>query len=251
MSADKVLLLSFPKSGSNWVRYCVEHFSGRRTPGKARRNVLVSEGPTVFDRMHFVDKRDRNRFMRARASQGLEDYDHADKTGLHGWLSTWRKDRRVRQVTGRRLLLLLRSHYESFGRNRLLAPEDMSGYLGNIRVFEACPRDKLLIYYHDLVSDLAAMGRILDFLEIPHDFAGFDVEHHRRRSLELYARGPDQPESTDALFDFAYHSRTLPPETREALRSYCQTYLGAEFYDKYLACFDVLSATTGRTAQSA
>ncbi len=36
MTGDKVLLVSFPKSGSNWVRYCVEHFSGRRTPGTTR-----------------------------------------------------------------------------------------------------------------------------------------------------------------------------------------------------------------------
>jgi hypothetical protein len=241
MSADKVLLISFPKSGSNWVRYCVEHFSGRRTPGKARKNVLVSDGPTVFDRMHFVDKRHRNLFMHARARQGLEDYEHEDKTGLHGWFSTWRKDRRVRQVSGRRLILLLRSHYESFGRNRLTAPEDLTGYLGNIRGFDACRRDKLLIYYHDLISDMAAMGRILNFLEIRHDFTGFEVEHHRKRSLELYARGPDQPESTDALFDFAYHSRGLPPETRQALKAYCQDYLGTELYDRYLACFDRLS----------
>jgi hypothetical protein len=251
MSADKVLLISFPKSGSNWVRYCVEHFSGRRTPGKARRNVLVTDGPTVFDRMHFVDKRHRNRFMRARARQGLEDYAHEDKTGLHGWFSTWRKDRRVRQVTGRRLLLLLRSHYESFGRNRLTAPEDLTGYLGNIRVFEACRRDKLLIYYHDLISDMTAMGRILDFLEIGHDFAGFDVEHHRKRSLKLYARGPDLPESEGALFDFAYHSRSLPEQTREALKAYCQTYLGSEIYDQYLACFDGLGATTDRATRTA
>jgi hypothetical protein len=241
MTSDKVLLISFPKSGSNWVRYCVEHFSGRRTPGKARRNVLVSSGPTVFDRMHFVDKRHRNIFMHSRARQGLEDYGHEDKTGLHGWLSTWRKDRRVRQVGNRRLLLLLRSHYESFARNRLCAPEDITGYLGNIEVFEACRRDKLLIYYHDLITDLTAMGRILDFLQIPYDFAGFDVEHHRKRSLELYSRGPDQPESKDALFDFAYHSRELPAETGQALKAFCIAYLGADLYEKYLACFDRLS----------
>jgi len=240
MTSDKVLLVSFPKSGSNWVRYCVEHFSGRRTPGKARRNVLVSEGPTLFDRMHFVDKRHRNVFMRSRARQGLEDYHHEDKTGLHGWLSTWRKDRRVREVQNRRLLLLLRSHYESFARNRLSAPEDITGYLGNIEMFEACRRDKLVIYYHDLVTDLTAMGRILNFLDVPYDFAGFDVEAHRKRSLELYGRGPDQPESREALFDFAYHSRALPAETRQALKAFCISYLGADLYEKYLGCFDRL-----------
>jgi hypothetical protein len=241
MTSDKVLLISFPKSGSNWVRYCVEHFSGRRTPGKARRNVLVSDGPTVFDRMHFVDKRHRNIFMHSRARLGLEDYVHRDKTGVHGWFSTWRKQRRVREVVNRRLLLLLRSHYESFARNRLTAPEDLIGYLGNVQVFEACRRDKLVIYYHDLVADLTAMGRILDFLDVRYDFAGFDVERHRRRSLELYSRGPDQPESKDALFDFAYHSRELPDATRRALKAYCISYLGAELYGKYLAGFDRLS----------
>ena len=166
ITGGKVLLVSFPKSGSNWVRYCVEHFSGRRTPGTTRRTVLVSEGPTVFDRIHFVDKRHRNIFMHSRARRGLTDYAHTDKTGLHGWLSTWRKDRRVRAVQNRRLLLLLRSPYESFARNRLTAPEDLIGYLGNVQAFEACRRDKLLVYYHDLVADLAAIGRILDFLAV-------------------------------------------------------------------------------------
>jgi len=251
MISDKILLVSFPKSGSNWVRYCVEHFSGLRTPGKARRNVLISQGPTIIDRMHFVDKRHRNVFMHSRARRGLEDYAHEDKTGLHGLLSTWRKDRRVRKVVDRRLLLLLRSHYESFARNRLGAPEDLIGYLGNVQVFEACRREKLVIYYHDLVADLTAMGRILDFLDIPYDFADFDVEHHRRRSLELYSRGPDQPESKDALFDFAYHSRELSPATRQALKAYCISYLGADLYDKYLACFDRLSAASEREAASA
>jgi hypothetical protein len=241
MTSDKVLLVSFPKSGSNWVRYCVEHFSGLRTPGKARRNVLISQGPTIIDRMHFVDKRHRNAFMHSRARRGLEDYAHEDKTGLHGWLSTWRKNRRVREVLKRRVLLLLRSHYESFARNRLAAAEDLIGYLGNVQVFEACRREKLVTYYHDLVADLTAIGRILDFLHVPYDFAGFDVEHHRRRSLELYSRGPDQPESKNALFDFAYHSRELPAATKQALKAYSISYLGADLYEKHLACFDRLS----------
>jgi hypothetical protein len=85
------------------------------------------------------------------------------------------------------------------------------------------------------------MGRILEFLHVPYDFAGFDVEHHRRRSLELYSRGPDQPESKNALFDFAYHSRELPAATKQALKAYSISYLGVDLYEKHLACFDRLS----------
>jgi hypothetical protein len=180
--SDRVLLISFPKSGSNWVRYCVEHFSGRRTPGKARKSVLVSEGPTVFDRMHLVDKRHRNLFMHARARQGLEDYEHADKTGLHGWLSTWRKERRVREVTGRRLLLLPRHLPRLDGFRRRDPPQALARAL--------CPRPR--------------------------------------------------PAREDALFDFTYHSRDLPPKTRAALQTYCGSYLGADLYDSYLGCVDRL-----------
>ena len=156
--------------------------------------------------------------MHSRARQGLEDYAHADKTGLHGWLSKWRKDRRVRQVTGRRSVLLLRSHYESFGRNRLDDPQDMTGYLGNIQVFEACRRDKLLIYYHDLIS------------EWPR-WAGSSTSSRSRTIRGLRRRAPPQAlaralrprarpaRKHGALFDFAYHSRGLPPETRQALRT--------------------------------
>ena len=42
---DKVLLVSFPKSGSNWVRYCIEHFSGGATPGSKRQLLHPDAAP--------------------------------------------------------------------------------------------------------------------------------------------------------------------------------------------------------------
>ncbi len=61
----------------------------------------------------------------------------------------------------------------------------------------------------------------MDFLAVAYDFTGFAPRAPPAALLaELYAPGPDQPESKDALFDFAYHSRDLPAATKQALKSW-------------------------------
>lgn len=238
VAPDKVLLCSFPKSGSNWVRYCIEHFSGRPTPG-SERSLLVAEGEPIVDRTHFLDKRDRAAFtnhkLRRRAA--------ATTARAPAWplrfLADWRKERRLDQLTrDRRVILLLRSPFELYVRVRATAPLAMAGYASNITLFDRCRRDKLLVYYEDMMRDIGEIGRILAFVGIPADLEDFDVETHRRRSLELYARGPDRPQTADDPLDFTRHSRSLAPETRAVLRDFLLQRLGPELYGRYLGRYD-------------
>jgi hypothetical protein len=53
--SDKVLLCSFPKSGSNWVRYCIAYCSGRPAPGSMRR-LLHHAGEPIVSRTRFPDE---------------------------------------------------------------------------------------------------------------------------------------------------------------------------------------------------
>ncbi len=50
---ERSLVISFPRSGINWLRHCVEHFGRVRTPGRPH---LIAEGPLLFDRTHDVRK---------------------------------------------------------------------------------------------------------------------------------------------------------------------------------------------------
>lgn len=242
--SDKVLLCSFPKSGSNWVRYCIEHFSGRPTPGSERR-LLVHKGEPIIDRTHFLDKSDRAVFLAHKLRRDKPPIEAPTASGLRGWLARWRREREIaRLVAGRRIVLLVRDPFDLFPRVRALAPEAFRGYASNLAIFDRYRRDKLLVYYEDLISGTAEIGRILRFLGIPHDLASFDLETHRRRSLELYAQGPDAPETGGDPAAIGRHARKLDPLTRERLRRYLRERLGAELFDRYLGRYEAAVAST-------
>ena len=54
--AARFLVISFQRSGLNWLRYCTEYFSGVRTPGRTQ---IIAEGPVFFDRAHDVRRKAR------------------------------------------------------------------------------------------------------------------------------------------------------------------------------------------------
>ncbi len=241
--SDKVLLCSFPKSGSNWVRYCIEHFSGRPTPGSERR-LLVREGDPIIDRTHFLDKRDRQLFLAHKLRRDKPAIQAIEPRGWRGWWEARRRERDIaRLVARRRVLLLLRNPFDLYPRVRALDPEAFRGYASNIAIFDRCRRDKLLVYYEDLVQGTEEIGRILRFLGIPHDLARFDLEAHRRRSLALYAQGPDAPQTADDPTDVGRHARRLDPLTRERLRTYLRDRLGIELYSRYLGRYEGAALT--------
>src|SRR5262245_8663748 len=105
---DLPVLVSFPKSGSNWVRYCIEHFSGRPTPG-SKRQLLVSEGELVIDRTHFLDKQDRDAYLGHTVNPRRRPRPSAQKSRLLGMLERIKGAmRRSARMRNRRLILLLR-----------------------------------------------------------------------------------------------------------------------------------------------
>jgi|GEM_PF-1172199 len=238
---DKVLLASFPKSGSNWVRYCLEHFSGLRTPGSVRQ-LLVMDGPTVIDRRHFLRKGDRE-YFKANIVRTKPKIDRASPSILRSpaWFRSLRRvDKVQRIVRERRVLLILRSPFALYRRVGAVSPAAMRGYLGNIDVFDHCQRDKLLVYYEDLIRDFSEMERILKFVGIPYDLADFNIAEHRLRSLQLYAQAHDKPATAHDPLDMTFHSRGLDQDTHRALRAFCRDILGDDAtYRRYLGRYDV------------
>lgn len=238
MDNDKVLLVSFPKSGSNWIRYCIEHFSGMRTPG-SRRHPIYETGPTIIDRTHFLDKRHRRALAPNRRDPAEGDGPGRDLAWYQRWPKKFKNELRIRNIVrNRRLILVIRSHYESFARTGLRRPEGMIGYLGNIKVFDACRQDKLLVYYEDLVKDFREITRILDFIGIEYDLDSFDLDYHRQKSFETYNKNPGDTKTRDDLYNFSFHSRDISEDMKTSLRTYAVSYLGAELYERYLARFD-------------
>lgn len=202
------LVASYPRSGLNWLRYCVEYFSGRATPG---RPLLHRDGPPILHRSHDLVGR--------------------DWWGPVPWPTLHDADGRANY---RRLVLLLRNYKEGLACEGMNDLARMRPYVANLRAWEGFGGDKLAVHYEDLMTDFAWMERILEFLGIPHDRAGFDLDRHRETSRLIYhARRGAGPRH--APLDFTFHSRRLAPERRAEADAWFLEQLGTEIYGRHLA----------------
>src|SRR6266581_5869515 len=129
LSQPRALVISFQRSGLNWLRRCAEHFSGVRTPGRPQ---LIREGPVLFDRAHDVRRSTkRSNFAGLYAADGSEIYG--------------------------RVALLLRNPYDCFishylGRRGFRFKkglEAFESYANNISAFDQLQRPEKAVFYFE------------------------------------------------------------------------------------------------------
>jgi hypothetical protein len=154
--AARFLVISFQRSGLNWLRYCTEYFTGVRTPG---RKQLIAEGPAFFDRAHDVRRGTiRSDYVGLRDASGREVYE--------------------------KIALLLRnpfdcftSHY--FGRRGFdfrKGLKHFEAYAVNISEFDRLWAEKDVFYFENFVSNEEGTLAFLRFFGIdakarPYNFA--------------------------------------------------------------------------------
>jgi hypothetical protein len=143
----RFLVISFQRSGLNWLRYCTEYFSGIRTPG---RKQLIADGPILFDRIHDVRHRHKRR-----------DYDglyHPDGTEVY-----------------ERVVLLLRDPYDCFASHYLgraaikfkKGLEQFEGYAVNITEFDSLKQaSKRVFHFEDFVNNEGETFAFLRFFGV-------------------------------------------------------------------------------------
>lgn len=235
MQKARPILVSYPKSGSNWVRYAIEYFSGGSTPG-SKRKLLHPNRKNVIDRTHFLNKPDRLLFLRHTGDERARPHKSPGKERLGNVKKTFR---RLYLERFKSMILLLRDPCELYVRVGATNPLALRGYFSNILVFDRAKQPKIVKYYDDIVADFEHVRDILDFLDIQHRDQEFNVEEHRKRSLELYKQGPDAPASEEDLHNFRYHSRRLDRDVRAAVADLGWEVLGAERAERYLGRFDL------------
>lgn len=208
METPDTIIVSFPRSGLNWIRYCTELLTGLPTPGP---KVLVGGGkdqPFAFNRTHCVT--------------GVV----WANPGNYAWDSVFDEKGNCKY---KKVILLLRNFYENFaGRD---GGEDISRmviYATNIQFYHAFPGEKMMVYYEELIKGPKHMVRILDFLGFHYDISDFDYEANQLKSLELYKsrRGID----TDANADSPNpNGENLNDTTKSMLNSVLVSQLGPLF----------------------
>lgn len=136
-------VVSAPRSGMNWLRFCVEHFYGVRTPGKTSLIDRETDPSVAFLRSH-----DALNWTRKR------------ETGL------WRHIDPAATATDR-VALVLRDPLETYVRMSKKSLMRFRCYVGNIRFYsDAAATRKQVFYYDDLVASPEAMLALMQFLDI-------------------------------------------------------------------------------------
>jgi hypothetical protein len=206
LSLPRALVISFQRSGLNWLRHCAEYFGGARTPGRPQ---LIPEGPVLFDRAHDVRRSTkRSDFAGLYAADGNEIYG--------------------------RVALLLRNPYDCFTSHYLgrrgfrfkKGLEAFESYANNICAFDRLRRaEKAVFYFENYINQEAGTLAFLQFFGIEpgdgsHDFQAL-IESSRAwyRAEHGLITDQERPKLTD--------------RERAAIREMLQRRLG-EKYEKYL-----------------
>ena len=144
--AARFMVISFQRSGLNWLRYCTEYFTGMRTPGRPQ---IIAEGPVFFDRAHDVRRKPkRSDFTSLYDESGAEVYE--------------------------RVALLLRNPYDCFtshylGRTEMSFKQSLErfeAYANNINQFDTLQATKEVFYFEDFVSNEEGTVRFLRFFDV-------------------------------------------------------------------------------------
>lgn len=221
---NKGVIISFPRSGLNWTRYCIELFSGKRTPGGTK---IHRTGEYAVYRTHDVG-------CTREISSMFCPYFHPQ----------------TKEVLHNKVLMIIRNYKECFHRhhpfimNKPIGKYDV--FFNNLKAFDEFPADteydrvggkkKLLVYYEDLVKDFGEMEKILKLFQIDYDLSNFDLEEHRQKSLNIYDAHHKQSggaSTKDDVTDTTWHSRQQPEEQRKKMDA-TMRWWNKKLFDKYL-----------------
>jgi len=213
-NAKRIILISYPRSGCNWIRYVTEFLSKKRTPGHFR--LIIGGKAAAFNRVHAW-----------RAADSFKSYEKAILL--------------IRNYKE----CLIRHHPEEFKKSESVKQFFASGciqppiwYILNIKNFDLFKGKKLLIYYEDLIKDpKMELSKIIDFLElkVPHkrqkSFFG-NLDYHKNKSMKLYSLN-ERSDTNGDLNKVIYHSKKLTDEQKEDFDDFLQNNYHA-LYSRYL-----------------
>ncbi len=211
----QTFLLSYPRSGNTWFRYCIE---------------FLTQRPTFNP--YYQDPRNQPIGWQAHFTVDITKKPIKKTHRLS--LESYNPD--VDQV-----ILLIRNPKECFGREKIyshlpITPTSLEienqSYFENIAYFdEWSPHRKIIIYYEDLITDPeTTLKRVLDFLNEPYTRLPLFMKNYRRhkhQALLLYSK------SFTSGKDLLHHSKTMSPTERKQIDQWIEELYPLQ-WEKYL-----------------
>jgi hypothetical protein len=221
---SKVVLLSYPRSGNTFTRYCIESLTKRPTSNNLKKNDQIF---LSYFQKHFPDL--------------MTDGSKPIVIKSHGIL-----EKELSKYTNHGLILLLRNYKEALVRHQidpknshpLTISDDLfcPSYTRCIHNFCNWPNNnKLVIYYEDCIDNPELFIRqIVNFFQSDQNIANeflASLDHHRERVLKLYDKvegSKSQGKATN------YHRKQLPKRQKLSLDRNIIRNTPKEFVKEYL-----------------
>lgn len=193
---SKPLLISYPRSGTNWIRYVIEYLTNRPTPGENRLVrghkpwFRLLNGGYIVDRAH-------------NAQSIINNYS--------------------------KIVLILRNYKECFLRqfqkqradfnsvSDLLLDENLhtpcSWYINNIKAFEEFKGAKKKLYFEDMINKpLEFIDDLVEFLDLPTKKLNHlkeNLSEHQNNSVGLYTKRGKKSFTNGNKNNLKLHSSSL------------------------------------------
>jgi len=212
---DLPVLVSYPRSGTNWVRFIIESLSGKATPGRVR---LHKGKDYAVDRAHSAAK---NGHKYKKMILVLRDY---RECLIRHNIELWKEYANV----------------ERFLKETLITSKPY-WYIENIKAFDKFKGEKLLLYYEDLVnSPETSILNLASILEVDQGRAiAFvaDIATKSKASVASYHSSHMSLTAGDTSKTTFHADQNLSEQNKKAFDDFYQFYF-PELFDTYLIRYD-------------
>lgn len=227
-----VFLLSYPRSGNTWLRYCIEYLTKRPTGVYEYLYPIESRLTLPQNTELYV-----NYPLGCNFNLGVDFRKHPiikihDKSGL--------------SANAKFLILVIRNYKECLVRHLRsnVAPfkylKSENDYISNIQLFDNWKdENKLLLYYEDLIQKPEiTLKKLIEFLnESDLYLTSFFENHlyHVKNCIKIYERDVQTIYSkNEHIF---YHSKNLSQEMKHTLDALCKAN-DPYIFEKYLKRYE-------------
>ncbi len=226
----KNLMMCFPRSGNNLIRYTIEFLTKRPTVGTPKL-VPQNKDKEILDRSHNPE---------AKLPHILGSLKEGEECKILLLLRNY-KESIIRHASNLHKFNLNSLDIKEFLNlkcwpSEFNSPSLKKSYCNTLRTFHNYKGNKLLIYYEDLIKDYEKeLRKIIEFFQLKKE-AKEDIEeffkykkYHFQESIKHYAYN-----SITKGNHIIFHSKDL---TKEQLRIYDREILdciGKDIYSKYL-----------------
>ena len=210
------LLVSYPRSGTNWIRYVIEYCTKQPTPGENRlvrgNNLMyvILNGGFAIDRAH------KGYVVMQQYPKAVLVIRNYKECLIRQFKTKWQQ-------------------YDSL--EAFLTSEDLHTpphwYIKNIEAFEAYEKPKLLLYYEDMVHQPIAfiekLGAFLNLNPTRFNEISSNLSAHQKNSVSLYTKRGKKSYTAGKKEETKSHSQELTTAQKLAFDNFYKERYPSQF----------------------